>query len=89
MYKVDYKIINLETPIFDENNPSLKSELNLKALIFTINGIKRLNQFLKTMANDHFMDDGIKGSKSTFKLLKDNPINYIYASCNLKNIPRT
>lgn len=75
----DYRIFNLEVPLFDEQNPIRKNGPNLIAPSNTIKGIKDLNPSLITLANNHILDQGVKGLDNTIKLLNGNEILYVGA----------
>lgn len=82
--KADIRIFNLEAPITDSVNPIKKCGPNLLCPTSTIRGIKALNPSLITLANNHIMDQGENGLKSTEEILKNNNINYIGIGKNLK-----
>jgi poly-gamma-glutamate synthesis protein (capsule biosynthesis protein) len=79
----EFKICNLETPISDEAEPIEKKGPNLKASMNTINGIKKLAPNLIVLANNHILDQGVKGLDSTIKALRDNNIEFIGAGKNI------
>lgn len=79
----DFRIFNLEVPLTDKISPIDKFGANLIASTKTITGIKKINPSLFTLANNHILDQGVKGLNSTIKLLNDNNINYIGAGSNL------
>lgn len=79
----DIRIFNLETPLTDEESPISKYGPNLIAPTSTINGIKKLNPTLITLANNHILDQGEKGFKSTINILNQNRIQFIGAGNNL------
>ena len=71
-----YSIFNLEVPLFDGDNPILKCGPNLKAPTNCINGIKKINPYFFTLANNHIMDHGERGLESTIRILKENNISF-------------
>ncbi|MGO1371980.1 MAG: CapA family protein [Senegalia sp. (in: firmicutes)] len=79
----DIRIFNLETPLVDEETPIKKCGPNLIAPTDTINGINKLEPSLLTIANNHILDQGIEGLKSTENILKQNKIPFIGAGNNL------
>lgn len=81
--KVDYRIFNLEAPLFDMDSPINKWGPNLKAPEKSIEGIKKLNPNLVTLANNHILDHGAEGLYRTQKLLNENNISFIGAGSNL------
>ena len=72
-----YRIMNLETPLCEKNNPILKCGPNISAPTETINGYKALNINLLTLANNHILDQGEEGLQSTLEILKTNHIDYV------------
>lgn len=81
--EADYRIFNLEVPLTDFEDPISKNGPNLIAPTSTIKGIKKLNPTLLTLANNHILDHGHSGLKSTVDLLKENNIDYIGAGNNV------
>jgi len=67
--KADYRIFNLETPLCDENSPIDKCGPCLSSKTESVNGLKALNVDLLTLANNHIMDQGIRGLESTESVL--------------------
>lgn len=80
---VDIRIFNLEVPLVDNEDPIDKCGPNLITPISTIKGIKALNPTLITLANNHIMDQGVKGLNSTRNLLKSHKIPYVGVGDNL------
>ena len=66
----DIHILNLEVPITDKEDPIAKCGPNLIAPTSTMKGIKALNPTLISMANNHILDQGIQGLRSTEELSK-------------------
>lgn len=79
----DIRIFNLEVPLTDKEEPIPKCGPNLIAPASTINGIISLNPSLITLANNHILDQGEHGLKSTIDILNKNNIPYIGAGDNL------
>ena len=79
----DIRIFNLEAPLTDKENPIAKCGPNLIAPINTINGIKALNPSLLILANNHILDQGKQGLKSTEDILNKNEIPFIGVGDNL------
>lgn len=73
----DVRIFNLEVPITDEESPMDKCGPNLIASTTTINGIKALNPSLIALANNHILDQGVQGLKSTKNILSKNNIPFV------------
>jgi len=83
-FSADLRIFNLETPLVSYRSPIIKNGPNLIGSPETINGISKLDPSLISLANNHIMDQGLKGFKSTLKLLKENKISYVGAGMNIK-----
>ena len=65
----DYRIFNLEVPLTDKTTPIDKCGPALIAPTKTICGIKALNPSLLCLANNHILDQGQQGLKSTIEIL--------------------
>lgn len=74
--EADFRVFNLECPLYNNRKPIKKTGPNLSAPIDTINGIKSLNPSLILLANNHILDHGEDGLKSTVDTLSKNNINY-------------
>ncbi|MFW6009571.1 MAG: CapA family protein [archaeon] len=83
-FSSDIRIFNLETPITDFKTPISKNGLNLSVFTDTINGIVGLKPSLVSLANNHIMDQGLEGYKSTINLLNTNSIPQVGSGYNLK-----
>lgn len=79
----DERIFNLEVPLTDFNNPIKKCGPNLIAPVKAINGIKKINPSLVTLANNHIMDQGASGLESTVKTLRKKKIPYVGVGKNI------
>ena len=77
------RIFNLEVPLTDKKDPMDKCGPNLIAPISTINGIKALNPSLITLANNHILDQGYLGMKSTTGILNEHGIPFVGIGKNL------
>lgn len=77
------RIFNLETPLTDKEEPIPKYGPNLFAPTETVNGIKKLDPSLLVLANNHILDQGVKGFYTTIKALQDKDINFIGAGKNI------
>ncbi len=82
-YSADIRIFNLEVPLTDTEEPIDKCGSNLIAPTSTVNGIKALSPTLVTLANNHIMDQGMRGLKSAIDILRRHGISYIGAGYNL------
>jgi poly-gamma-glutamate capsule biosynthesis protein CapA/YwtB (metallophosphatase superfamily) len=81
--KADFRVYNLEAPLTDQEAPIMKCGPNLIAPTSTINGIKRIQTDLLTLANNHILDQGEHGLYTTIKVLEENAIDYVGAGSNL------
>ena len=79
----DYKIMNLEVPMTDTKKPIIKYGPNLIAPSNSVNGLKALGIDLFILANNHIMDQGSGGLKSTIDVLERASISYVGAGKNL------
>ena len=87
--EADYCIANLETPLCDEQSPIDKVGANLCASKECIHGIKAIGINVVGLANNHIMDQGKAGLKSTIELLKKEDIEYAGAGDNIKDARET
>lgn len=81
----DLRILNLETPIVDKKDPISKCGPNHIAPTSTIKGIKALSPSLFTLANNHILDQGIQGLKSTEDILNKFEIPFVGVGENLED----
>lgn len=80
---VDVRIFNLEVPLTDKEASINKCGSNLIAPTSVVNGIKALNPSLITLANNHILDHGQTGLKSTKDILKKFEIPFVGVGDNL------
>lgn len=73
----DFRIVNLEMPLVDVCTPIRKCGPNLMAPTDTIKAYQELHIDLVTMANNHIMDQGDAGLKSTCTMLDQAKIAYV------------
>jgi poly-gamma-glutamate synthesis protein (capsule biosynthesis protein) len=83
LMSADIRIFNLEVPLIQKNNPIKKDGPVLSAPVSTIQGIKKLDPTLFTLANNHIMDHGKEGLLSTIEQLSQQRIEYVGAGENL------
>lgn len=69
MARADCRIANLEVPLCDTLSPIVKNGPALSAKADTVNGYKALGIDLVTMANNHILDQGQQGARSTLEKL--------------------
>ncbi len=79
----DIRIFNLEVPISNELNPIKKAGPNLCAPTSIINGIKELKPSLLTLANNHILDQGLKGFNDTINILEKHEVQYTGVGSNI------
>jgi len=84
----DVRIFNLEVPLSDEINPIIKKGPNLISPTKAVRGIKALNPSLINLSNNHILDQGLQGLKSTMDLLNENNIPNIGAGENIYEASR-
>ena len=82
-------ILNLETPLCDRTSPIKKRGPNLITPTKAIEGLKDLGVDFVTIANNHIMDHGAEGLRSTISTLENNGIEWIGAGENLSNQKKT
>ena len=79
----DFRIFNLEVPITNKKATIPKCGPNLIAPTSAIRGVKALNPSLIALANNHILDQGEQGLKSTVDTLRRNGIPYVGVGNNL------
>ena len=72
----DIRIFNLELPLTDTAQPIKKDGPNNKAPEAVIEGIKKLNPTVLSLANNHIMDHGDQGLFRTLDILSQNSIEW-------------
>ena len=72
-----YRVFNLEIPLTDEKDPIKKCGPNLIAPTSVVAGCRAMGIDLLTLANNHIMDQGIRGLESTCRVLNENEIAYL------------
>lgn len=80
----DLVILNLETPLVNEESPIKKAGPHLKAQVDSINALRKIKSLFFTLANNHIYDHGEKGLNSTVEILKKNHIPFSGVGNNLK-----
>ena len=79
----DFTMFNLEVPLTDLSTPIKKCGPNLIAPTKTIAGLKAINSHFFTLANNHILDQGEQGLKSTMEILDEHGIAYAGAGKDL------
>ena len=78
------RIFNLETPLTDRADPISKHGPALMAPPDTVPGIRALGADLLAMANNHIMDQGAEGLRSTVRALEGAGIAHTGAGETLR-----
>ena len=73
----DFRMINLEMPLYDGNSPISKAGPCLRADTAAVNLYDALHIDLVTLANNHIMDHGEAGFQSTLQTLQSKSIPYV------------
>ncbi len=79
----DYRIFNLEVPLTDKYETIDKEGPSLIAPTSCIEGYKALKTDLVTISNNHIMDQGVQGLRSTIEILDKAGIMHVGAGENL------
>ncbi|MBQ9361459.1 MAG: CapA family protein [Lachnospiraceae bacterium] len=82
--RASFIVMNLETPLSDEACPIRKAGPCLIAPTKAISGLKAINPFFFTLANNHILDQGDKGLYSTMNILGENHIGFAGAGKSLE-----
>ena len=82
----DLNILNLECPIVNKNNhyKIIKTGPHLKTDERILNYLKQLNTNVVTLANNHILDYGLNGLKTTLEHCNKNNIQYVGAEMSVK-----
>ena len=82
--QADLSISNLEAPLTKTNNPKNKSGPNIKAPEGFLKPLKEIGFDIVTLANNHILDYGEEGLKSTIKTCNNEGVKYVGAGKNLE-----
>lgn len=88
LYSMNFTIFNLEVPLTDLRTPIKKSGPNLISPTKTIAGLKSIDPYFFTLANNHILDQGEQGLNSTMSLLDKYGIDYAGAGKDLEEAAR-
>jgi len=80
----DLSITNLESPLIENGEPIAKTGPNLKSPVAAADVLKSAGFGLVTLANNHIMDYGSEGLRSTFDACKEAGIATTGAGSSLK-----
>ena len=84
--KGDLNVTNLETVIDNKQRKFGKNALRFINNSKILNSLNSINTNLVCLANNHIMDNGVIGLKTTLKYLKKNKINHVGAELSQKKI---
>ncbi|MCI8403200.1 MAG: CapA family protein [Lachnospiraceae bacterium] len=74
--EADFSVFNLEAPLTDERTPILKSGPALSVQTGAAHGLYIVNPYFFTLANNHIMDQGEQGLRSTMEILDRYKIRF-------------
>lgn len=77
LQNAEYRIFNLEVPLSDKEEPIDKGGHNMIAPTSVVNGFKGLGINLFTLCNNHILDQGYQGMRSTCASLHKAGISYM------------
>ena len=80
----DFRLINLECPLIIKESPIEKDGPVLGVNIKAINGLKAMGLDAVNLANNHILDHGEEGLKSTIESCKKHNIDFFGAAKNLE-----
>ena len=86
--KADLSIVNLECSLIREETPIEKSGPILGVPEACINGLKAAGIDVANLANNHIMDHGPQGLRSTIETCRRNGIDYVGVGENLQEARR-
>ena len=84
----DFVAMNLEVPLVSQSDPIRKCGPCLIAPPETAEGLKEINPFFFTLANNHILDQGPQGLRSTMTVLREKGIAFAGAGENLEEASR-
>lgn len=84
----DFVAMNLEVPLTDRAAPIRKCGPCLIAPPETAEGLRKIDPYFFTLANNHILDQGAEGLRSTMKALREKGIAFAGAGENLEEASR-
>lgn len=81
--RADIAITNMEVPLIEDGTAIKKTGPNLKVPVKSVEALKFAGFNLVTLANNHIMDYGWEGLKSTIQLCSEHNIDIVGAGENL------
>ncbi len=86
--RADLSVVNLECPLIGERTPITKSGPVLGAPPECVNGMKAAAIDVVNLGNNHIMDHGVRGFRSTLAALREHDIDYVGAGEDLEEARR-
>ena len=84
-----FTIMNLEVPLTDQRSEIVKCGPCLSAPTSTISGLKSINPYFFTLANNHILDQDTQGLLATMECLEKNEIAFAGAGENIVKAKKT
>ena len=81
--QADLSIVNLECPLIREESPIEKVGPNLGTPVDRVKGLKAMGIDVVGLANNHIMDHGPQGLRTTIKTLEEHGIAHVGAGENV------
>ncbi len=81
----DFSVVNLEMPVTDIDSPILKTGPNLRCTLNELRPLKEVGFNLVTLANNHMLDQGVRGLKDTILNCHELGIATVGAGMNLED----
>ncbi len=81
--QADLSIVNLECPLINGQSPTEKCGPNLGAPVSCVNGLKAMGVDVVGLANNHIMDHGPQGLRTTIEALDEHGILHVGAGWHL------
>ena len=88
LQSADFIAMNLEVPLTDRAAPIRKCGPCLMASPETAEGLRKIDPYFFTLANNHILDQGAEGLRSTMKILREKGIAFAGAGENLEEASR-
>jgi len=82
--EADLSIVNLECPLINNESPIEKCGPNLSAPVDCVKGLKAMGIDVAGLANNHIMDHGPQGLRTTIHALEVNGIDHVGAGETLE-----
>ena len=86
--KCNYLLFNLEAPLTNVSQPIEKCGPNLAIPQSAIDGLKKMNPYFYTLANNHIKDQGDQGILDTINIFEQNQIAYAGVGRNKNDVKK-